>query len=50
MVIADTDEEYISALEYKLIEEWGETVEIHVISQLKYFNEFLVSREVFMFC
>ena len=40
VVIADTDEEYITALEYKLIEEWNEDMELHIISQLKYFNEF----------
>lgn len=39
-VLVDTDEEYIAALEYKLLEEWQEDVDIHVISQLKYFNEF----------
>ena len=39
-VLADTDEEYISALEYKLLEEWRDTVELLVITQAKYCQEF----------
>ena len=36
----DTDEEYLSALEYRLVEDWADKAEIEVITQLKYFNEF----------
>lgn len=40
IVIVDTDEEYVSALEYKLIEEWQDHARLHIITQLKYYNEF----------
>lgn len=40
IVVVDTDEEYLSALEYKLLEEWEEKADIEIITQLKYFQEF----------
>lgn len=40
IVVVDTDEEYLSALEYKLLEEWEEKADIEIITQLKYFHEF----------
>lgn len=40
IVIVDTDEMYIAALEYRLLESWHEFMEISVITDLKYFSRY----------
>lgn len=40
IVIADTDKDYLAALELKIAEKWADDAQIEVITQLKYFNEF----------
>lgn len=40
IVVVDTDDEYLAPLEYKLVEDWENSAEIEIITQLKYFNEF----------
>ena len=40
IVVVDTDEDYITPLEYKLLSEWKDTADIEIITSLKYFNEF----------
>ena len=49
VVLADTDEEYLSVLEYKIVEEMGDRAEIEVITQLNYFREYFSQpREIFL--
>ena len=49
IVVVDTDDEYLSPLEYKLIEDWENSAEIEIITQLKYFNEFFSQpRNIYM--
>lgn len=43
IVVVDTDEDYITPLEYKLFAEWKDTAQIEIITSLKYFNEFFSS-------
>lgn len=40
IVIADTDKDYLTALELRIAQLWGEEAEIEVITQFRYFNEF----------
>ena len=40
IVIVEPDESYLSALEYKFAEEWGDSAEIEAISSLRYLNVF----------
>lgn len=40
IVVVDTDEDYITPLEYKFIAEWKDAADIEIITSLKYFNEF----------
>lgn len=39
-VIVDMDEDFVTPLVYKLLEEWGEQLEIQVISQVKFYQEY----------
>lgn len=49
IVVADTDEEYLAPLEYKLAEEWNDKGDIEVITSLKYFNEYFSQpRDIFI--
>lgn len=49
IVVADTDEEYLAPLEYKLAEEWKDKGDIEVITSLKYFNEYFSQpRDIFI--
>lgn len=48
IVIADMDEEYLSLLEYKIVEEWEEKAEIEMITDEKYCREFFSQpRDIF---
>lgn len=40
VILADTDEDYMSALEMKFIEEFGEKIDLEVITEKLYFEEF----------
>lgn len=40
IVLVDTDEDYLSILEYKVVEEWGDAADIEIITQLGYFNQY----------
>lgn len=49
VILADTDEEYLSVLEYKIVEEMGDQADIEVITQLNYFREYFSQpREIFL--
>lgn len=49
IVLADTDEEYISVLEYHVVETWGDDAQIEVITQPQYLDTFFnQAREIFL--
>lgn len=49
IVVVETDDEYLAPLEYKLVEDFENSAEIEIITQLKYFNEFFSQpRNIFL--
>lgn len=49
IVLADTDEEYISVLEYHIVEMWGDSAQIEVITQPQYLDTYFgQAREIFL--
>ena len=40
IIIADSDEKYLSSLEIKFLEQLGDEIELEIISQAEYFNSY----------
>lgn len=47
ILLADTDEVYVQAIETRIIEEFARFVEIHIITDINYFNEFFSNAQNF---
>ena len=47
ILFADTNETYVKPIERKLVEEFGEYAEIHIITDINYFNEFFMTPQNF---